>query len=73
MKLGRWAHAEVARQKMVLTPKYLRSVLEKIIPLIRFPQISASDFSMKVATAQVLTTEEIVSALLYFNVSETLR
>jgi hypothetical protein len=29
-----------------------------------------SDFSLKVATAEVLTTDELVSVLLYFNVDQ---
>ncbi len=48
-------------------------MLDDVIHLIRFPQMNATEFSLKVAPAQVLTTDEVVSVLLYFQVPETLR
>ena len=68
----RWGKAECKRQKMLETPKYLRSVLEtrNIIQLVRFPQMVPSDFTLIVAPEQVLTMEELVSVLLYFNVEQ---
>jgi hypothetical protein len=69
----RWAKEECKRQNMLLTSKYLRTVLEDVIHFIRFPQMNPLDITFKVAPAQVLTTDEVVSILLYFPVPEQQR
>jgi len=66
--LIRWAEVECRRQGTVITNKYQRSVLESLIPFIRFPQIVPSEFSLKVASREILLTEEVVSVLLYYNI-----
>ena len=48
----------------------LRMVLEDVIQLIRFPQMSASDFSLKVAPSKILNYDELLSAFQYLSVRE---
>jgi len=69
--LHRWGKAEMGRQRMPKdNPKYLRSVLEDVIYLVRFPLMDNSDYSRKVALApiRILTADERIELRDYFDI-----
>ncbi|ODM95325.1 BTB/POZ domain-containing protein 2 [Orchesella cincta] len=66
----RWAETECTRQGVVeATPDSQRVVLRDAIFLLRFPLISAEDFSLAVVPQKILTSDEALSILQYLTVS----
>lgn len=66
----RWAESECSRQGVEqLTSNTLREVLSSAIFLVRFPLISAEDFSLSVVPQKILTSEEALKVLQYLTVS----
>jgi len=64
----RWATSQCERQGLTVTPKNQRSVLGKAISLIRFPLISAEDFSLKIIPNGILAAEEALLLLQHMSV-----
>jgi len=64
-----WGRAEVKRQKAPETQKYLRSLVENLIPLIRFPLMDPWDFRARVLPADsILHNDEVTAVLVEFSV-----
>ncbi|KAH7705981.1 BTB/POZ domain-containing protein 3-like protein [Aphelenchoides avenae] len=61
-----WAKAQCARNKVPANAATIRKELEGIIQLIRFPTMSADEFSCGPATEEVLTAEEKVELFKWF-------
>jgi len=63
------------RQGMPQTEKYLTSVLEDVVRLIRFPLMDKDDFFENVlyGDMRILTSEECEELRDYFGVTETRR
>jgi len=68
----RWGQAEIRRQGMPRTEKYLRAVLEDVVPLIRFPLMQKNEFYVKVIhdELRILTSEEKEEMSYYFKVAQ---
>lgn len=60
-----WAEAEVTRRSMEASPDNNGRVLEKIIPLIRFPTMSMQQIIELVVPAGVLTPEQQIEVFSY--------
>ena len=55
----RWGLRACLTQNIVPTPPNLRQILQDILPLIRFPQMSQKDFEDFVVPIQILNFDEL--------------
>jgi hypothetical protein len=55
------------KQNLPKNAENLRQILEKAIPLIRFPLMSVKDFSLHVAPTELLSDKEMVGVLVYYS------
>ena len=60
-----WATVQCELRNLDTSPPNLRSVLEDIIYLIRFPTMQVTVFARDVSTAAILTAEEMVAVFQY--------
>lgn len=67
----RWANAECDRQMLPSSKENLRGVLDKVIPLVRFPLMTPEDYSAEVVNAGILSHEEIIQLFVFFNSKKT--
>ncbi|KAG8233417.1 hypothetical protein J437_LFUL013411 [Ladona fulva] len=65
----RWSEAECGRQHLPPTPENRRSVLGRVLHLVRFPLMTVEEFAVGAAQSGLLTDREVVSLFLYFTVN----
>lgn len=65
----RWSEAECSRQQLPATPENKRSVLGRVLSLVRFPLMSVEEFAVGAAQSGLLSDREVVSLFLYFTVN----
>ncbi|OXA56985.1 BTB/POZ domain-containing protein 2 [Folsomia candida] len=64
-----WAIEECKRQKLESTPQNYRFVLKNVIQLIRFPLMDRKEFTLHVATKNVLTDSECLNVMMHWDVT----
>ncbi|ODM96339.1 BTB/POZ domain-containing protein 2 [Orchesella cincta] len=68
-----WANSKCTHSGIENTSVNLREVLQEIIPKIRFPLMSAQEFTFRVVPTQILTPEEQVQIYQYVSVEPSER
>eukprot|EP00761_Pharyngomonas_kirbyi_P003331 gb/GECH01003335.1/.p1 GENE.gb/GECH01003335.1/~~gb/GECH01003335.1/.p1 ORF type:complete len:471 (+),score=101.80 gb/GECH01003335.1/:1-1413(+) len=65
-----WAHMKCKRDNekgQLPSPEDLRSVMENVLPLIRFPTMTANEFSEHVVPTKILTERETIDVFIYLS------